>query len=61
MYSREEEAHKHHVEQVLRCLQENAVVVNGGKCEFGVRRVAYLGHVISEKGLAVVDEKVELC
>ena len=59
MYSRDEDVHKHHVELVLRCLWENAMVVNGGKCEFSVRRVAYLGHIISEKGVAVDDEKVE--
>ena len=58
VYSRGKEEHKRHVEQVLRCLLKNALVVNGGKCEFGIRRVAYLGPVISEEGVAVDKEKV---
>ena len=47
------------MELVLRRLRENAMVVNGEKCEFGVKKVTYLGHVILEEGLAVDDEKVE--
>ena len=50
VYSKEKEEHRHHVEQVLRCLRKNALVVNGGKCEFRVRKVACLSHVISEEG-----------
>lgn len=59
VYSKEEGEHRHHVELVLRSLRENGLVVNGGKCEFRVRRVAYLGHVISEKGVEVEDGKVK--
>ena len=44
---------------MLKCLRENALVINGGKCEFGVRRVAYLGHVISEEGVSMDKEKVK--
>ena len=59
IYSKEEKEHMHYVELLLRRLRENAMVVNGEKCEFGVKKVAYLGHVISEEGIAVDDEKVE--
>ena len=32
--------------------------MNGGKCEFGVNKVAYLGHVISSSGASVDEEKI---
>ena len=38
--NKNEVEHREHVEQVL---QYNKLVVNKGKCEFGVNRVAYLG------------------
>lgn len=46
------------MEQVFKCLRKHSLVVNGGKCEFGVRGVAYLGHIISDKGVLVDEEKI---
>ena len=38
--------------------EKHKLIVNGGKCEFGVRKVAYLGHIISKEGVSVVEEKI---
>ena len=45
------------MEQVFQCLRKHGLVVNGGKCEFGMRRVSYLGHIISNKGVSVDEGK----
>lgn len=50
--------HLEHVAKVFQCLRENALVVNGEKCDYGVGRVAYLGYMISEAGVSVDDEKI---
>lgn len=44
---------------VLRVLEENQLFVNIKKCDFGRLEVAYLGHVISSKGVAVDRDKVQ--
>ena len=58
IYSRNREEHPNHVAQVFPCLCKHSFVVNGGKCEFGVDKVAYLGHVISAAGVSVDEEKI---
>lgn len=58
IYSKLREEHRDHVEQVFQCLRKHSLVVNGGKCKFGVNKVAYLGHVISSSGASVDEEKI---
>ena len=58
IYNREREEHSSHVEQVFQCLRKHSLVVNGGKCEFGVDRVAYVGHVLSAAGISVDEDKI---
>lgn len=61
IYSRLREEHQGHVEQVFQCLCKHALMVNGGKCEFRVTRVAYLGHVIRQLGFLWMRIKFQLC
>jgi hypothetical protein len=51
--------HLQHVHQVFTALQEHQLFVKRSKCVFGTRSVAYLGHVISETGVAMDNEKVQ--
>ena len=53
IYSRKREKHL-----VFQCLRKHSLVVNGGKCEFGVDKVAYLRHVISAASVSVDEEKI---
>lgn len=46
IYSPDEDAHKSHVDMVLRTLAAHSKIINESKCSFGVQQVAYLGHVV---------------
>jgi len=59
IYSRTVEEHAELVEFVLRRLQETGYVANPEKCEFFKRSISFLGHVVSEGGIAVQAHKVK--
>lgn len=44
---------------VLKMLQKHSLYANRDKCEFGKTQLAYLGHVVSAKGVAVDGSKVQ--
>jgi hypothetical protein len=44
---------------VLQRLREHSLVVKWSKCSFGATTVQYLGHVISDQGVAMDADKVE--
>ena len=44
---------------VLQVLREHQLYAKLIKCEFYQTRVQYLGHVISEEGIALDPEKIE--
>ena len=53
IYSLSWSDHLCHVRTVFRTLQDHQLFLKRSKCEFGLSSVAYLGHVISEHGVAV--------
>ena len=58
VYSRSWEDHLQHLKQVLRILSEHQLYVKLSKCQFGVLKVGYLGHLISFEGVAVDPTKI---
>nr|ACY01928.1 hypothetical protein [Beta vulgaris] len=59
VYSTSLEQHMHHLNVVLGLLATNHLFANLKKCEFGKEEVAYLGHIISSKGVAMDPSKVQ--
>lgn len=59
IYSQSAKQHTQHVETVLQLLSNHQLYANAKKCEFGQGRLSYLGHVISEQGVAVDADKVQ--
>jgi hypothetical protein len=59
IYSKSMDEHVIHVAKVLETLQRNQLYVNPDKCEWGVDKVSFLGHVVSAKGIAVDGSKIE--
>jgi hypothetical protein len=59
IYSKTWEEHLQHIRQVLALLQANSVFLKKSKCSFGQTTVGYLGHIISDQGVAVDLEKIK--
>ena len=58
VYSKNEEEHKEHLRLVLEKLREHHLYAKFRKCEFWLKEVGFLGHVISGEGIAVDPTKV---
>jgi hypothetical protein len=43
---------------VLAALQAHPLFLKHGKCTFGIKEVAYLGHIISATGVVMDEQKV---
>jgi hypothetical protein len=59
VYSRSEEEHEEHLHLALQKLQEHRLYAKLSKCEFWMKQVAFLGHVISKGGISVDPSKVQ--
>jgi hypothetical protein len=58
VYSRNEEKHEEHLRLVVQKLRENQLYAKLSKCEFWLSEVSFLGHVITDGGIAVDPGKV---
>jgi hypothetical protein len=59
VYSRSEEEHEEHLHLALQKLRENRLYTKLSKCEFWMKQVTFLGHVISKGGISVDQRKVQ--
>jgi hypothetical protein len=59
IYSRSEEEDEEHLRLVLKKLQEHRLYAKLSRCEFWMKQVAFLGHVISKGGISVDPSKVQ--
>ena len=59
VYSKNEEEHKEHLRLVLEKLREHQLYAKFSKCEFWLKEVGFLGHVISGENIAVEPTKVQ--
>ncbi|XP_073307232.1 uncharacterized protein [Primulina huaijiensis] len=59
IYSPNEEEHEEHLRLALQTLREKELYAKFKKCEFWLKSVSFLGHVISEAGVSVDPMKVE--
>jgi hypothetical protein len=53
VYSKNEEAHEDHVRLVLQKLRDNRLYAKFSKCDFWLKEVAFLGHIIIDGGIKV--------
>jgi hypothetical protein len=58
-FSKNEEEHDKHLRLVLQKLRENQLDAKVNKCEFWLKEVSFLGHIISEGGISVDPSKVK--
>jgi hypothetical protein len=59
VYSRNEEEHEGHLRLVLQTLRDHKLYAKLSKCEFWLKQVAFLGHVVSKGGISVDPSKVQ--
>ncbi|KAI3814006.1 hypothetical protein L1987_18745 [Smallanthus sonchifolius] len=59
IYSRTKEEHEHHLKLILELLRNEKLYAKFSKCEFWIREVHFLGHVINKKGIHVDPTKIE--
>jgi hypothetical protein len=59
VYSRIEEEHEEHLRLALQKLREHRLYAKLNKCEFWMKQVAFLGHVILKGGISVDPSKVQ--
>ncbi|WVZ80549.1 hypothetical protein U9M48_028017 [Paspalum notatum var. saurae] len=59
IYSKSEKEHEEHLRIVLTRLREHKLYTKFSKCAFCLKEVSFLGHILSEKGVAVDPSKVE--
>jgi hypothetical protein len=59
VYSKSMEEHEEHIRLVLQWLQEHQLYAKFSKCEFWIKEVPFLLHVVSPKGITVDPSKVK--
>jgi hypothetical protein len=59
VFSKNEEEHDEHLRLVLQKLRENQLYAKLSKCEFWLKEVSFLGHIISKGGIYVDPSKVK--
>ncbi|WMV09208.1 hypothetical protein MTR67_002593 [Solanum verrucosum] len=59
-YSRSEDDHINYLRIVLQILKDQQLFSKYSKCEFWLKSVAFLGHIVSSKGIEVDPKKTDL-
>jgi hypothetical protein len=59
IYSMSEEEHEHYLRLVMQVLREHQLYAKLSICSFYQKQIHYLGHIISEQGIAVDPKKIE--
>jgi len=58
VYSKTREEHEEHLRIVLKTLRDRQLYAKLSKCEFWLSEVSFLGHVVSQGGIAVDPSKI---
>ncbi|CAA0839164.1 Uncharacterized mitochondrial protein AtMg00860, partial [Striga hermonthica] len=59
VYSRDVDQHKEHLRNLLETLRREKLYAKFSKCEFWLQRVAFLGHIVTARGIEVDPSKIE--
>ena len=58
IYNKTWEEHLKHLDEVLRILEGHSLYAKMSKCEFSMKEMLYLGHIINAEGVQVHMEKI---
>jgi hypothetical protein len=59
VYSRSEKEHEEHLHLVLQKHRDHKLYAKLSKCEFWLKQVAFLGHIVLKGGISVDPSKVQ--
>ena len=59
VYSKDAQEHEHHLRIVLQTLRENQLFAKLSKCDFWLKEVSFLGHIVYAEGIRVDPIKIE--
>ena len=59
VYSRDEQEHEQHLKIVLQTLREKRLYAKLSKCDFLLKEVSFLCHIVSVEGIRVDPTKIE--
>ena len=59
VYSKTNPKHQKHLQKVPTILRENKLYAKFSKCEYWLRQVSFLEHVVSKDGISVDPTKIE--
>ncbi|NHW17272.1 reverse transcriptase domain-containing protein, partial [Escherichia coli] len=59
IYSKSQNEHEDHLRTVLEMLRKEKLYAKFSKCEFWIREVKLLGHVVNKEGIKVDPAKIE--
>ena len=59
VYSKDAQKHEHHLRIVLRILKEKKLFAKLSKCDFLLKEVSFLSHIVSAEGIRVDPTKIE--
>ena len=60
VYSRDEQEHEQHLKIVLQTLREKKLYAKLSKCDFWLKEVSFLSHIMSTEGIRVDPAKIEV-
>ena len=59
VYSKDAQEHEQHLRIVLETLREKKLYAKLSKCDFWLKEVSFLGHIVSAEGIRVDPAKIE--
>ena len=59
VYSKDTQEHEQHLRILLQILREKRLFAKLSKCDFWLKEVSFLGHIVSAKGIRVYPAKIE--
>ena len=59
VYSKNEQEYEQHLQIVLQTLREKQLYAKLSKCDFWLKEVSFLGHIVSIEGIRVDPTKIE--
>ena len=59
VYSKTEDEHAEHLRLILTKLREHRLYAKFSNCEFWLKELVFLGHVVSAQGVSVVPDKIQ--